>query len=137
MGKTKEQRSENMRRIGSTGTRPELAVRRLVWGLGYRYRLHRQDLPGRPDFVFASRRRIMFVHGCFWHVHARCNRTHAPRSNKSYWFPKLERNRRRDRTNRRRLAAQGWKVLVICECEVSNEERVRARIAKFLIRAKD
>lgn len=137
MGNAEAQRSENMRRIRSGGTRPEVVVRRMVWGLGYRYRLHRQDLPGRPDLVFASRKLIIFVHGCFWHVHARCKRAHEPRSNRSYWLPKLERNRRRDQMNRKLLVATGWKVLIIWECEIFEAERIRTRIAAFLRQAKD
>jgi DNA mismatch endonuclease (patch repair protein) len=89
-------RSANMRAIRSKDMRPELAVRSLVHRIGYRYGLHKKDLPGKPDLVFASRRRVVFVHGCFWHSHKGCNLAHMPKSNLTYWGPKLERNRARD-----------------------------------------
>ena len=92
-------RSANMRAIRSKGMRPELAVRSLVHKLGYRFRLHRKDLPGKPDLVFPSRRKVIFVHGCFWHSHQGCKAAHIPKSNLDYWIPKLERNRARDARN--------------------------------------
>jgi DNA mismatch endonuclease (patch repair protein) len=99
-------RSANMRAIRSTNMRPELAIRRLVHSLGYRFRLHQQDLPGRPDLVFASRRKIIFVNGCFWHSHD-CKSAHIPKSNRTYWIPKLKRNRARDRKNLQKLQEMG------------------------------
>jgi DNA mismatch endonuclease (patch repair protein) len=127
----KERRSENMRRIRSKDTQPEVAVRRLVWSLGWRYRLHRHDLPGRPDLVFSSRRRVIFIHGCFWHSHARCRRTHVPRTNQKYWISKLERNRQRDRSNMRKLRTKGWQVLVIWECEAADEPLIQSKLKTF------
>jgi DNA mismatch endonuclease (patch repair protein) len=125
-------RSENMRRIRSKGMRPELAVRRLAHKMGYRFRLHREDLPGKPDLVFVSRRKVIFVHGCFWHSHQACGAAHMPKSNLTYWKPKLERNRERDTRNIEALAAAGWKPLIIWECETKDEENLGKRIAVFL-----
>jgi DNA mismatch endonuclease, patch repair protein len=124
-------RSANMRAIRSKDMRPELAVRSLVHKLGYRYRLHAKILPGKPDLVFASRHKVIFVHGCFWHSHG-CSVSHTPKSHAGYWGPKLERNTFRDRRNLEMLRAAGWKSLVIWECETKNEEGVRKRVVKFL-----
>jgi DNA mismatch endonuclease, patch repair protein len=131
---TPERRSENMRRIKSRGTKPELAVRRLVHCLGYRYRLHRKDLPGKPDLVFGPRRKVVFVHGCFWHCHGdpACLDGRAPRSNEDYWLPKLARNKVRDGASLAALEAAGWRVLVIWECEVRNVEALKARLVAFI-----
>lgn len=125
-------RSANMRAIRSKGMRPELAVRRLVHSLGYRYRLHKRDLPGQPDLVFASRQKVIFVHGCFWHVHRGCKAAHAPKTNTDYWGPKLKRNQSRDRNNLRNLSRAGWSALVIWECETRNVQSLRNRICEFL-----
>src|SRR5271169_3299049 len=100
-------RSANMRAIRSKDMRPELAVRSLVHKLGYRFRLHRKDLPGKPDLVFVTRRKVIFVHGCFWHSHQGCKTAHVPKSNVDYWGPKLERNRMRDQMNSEALIAAG------------------------------
>src|ERR1700680_2467345 len=108
-----------MRRIRSKGMLPELAVRSLVHRMGFRFRLHRNDLPGKPDLVFASRRKVIFVHGCFWHSH-NCKVAHVPKSNRDYWVPKFQRNKARDRKNIDALAANGWDVLVIWECEMQD-----------------
>lgn len=125
-------RSENMRRIRSKDTVPEIAIRRLVYGLGYRYRLHRKDIPGKPDLVFLGRRKVIFVHGCFWHQHPACREGRLPKSNAAYWRPKLERNIERDKTVRSQLTAAGWDVLVIWECEISNHEAMRQILLDFL-----
>ena len=129
-----ETRSRTMRAIRSKDTKPELAVRRLVHGMGYRYRLHRHDLPGRPDLVFPGRRKVLFVHGCFWHSHPdpACRRSHQPKTNREYWAPKLRRNQDRDRENRSRLLELGWEVLVIWECEVEADEGLAGHICEFL-----
>jgi len=124
-------RSANMRAIRSKDMVPELRVRSLVHGLGYRFRLHRKDLPGKPDLVFASRRKVIFVHGCFWHSHS-CKMAHVPKSNVSYWGPKLERNRVRDQRNVRALRAGGWQSLVIWECELCDEGSVQKRLLTFI-----
>lgn len=124
-------RSANMRAIRSKGMKPELIVRRLVYSLGFRYRLHSRALPGTPDLVFSSRHRVIFVHGCFWHSHG-CKLSHVPKSNVSYWRPKLNRNHVRDVKSRKALSALGWRSLVIWECELKNKERVTTRVKKFL-----
>jgi DNA mismatch endonuclease, patch repair protein len=124
-------RSANMRAIRSKGMRPELKVRSLVHKLGYRFRLHRKDLPGKPDLVFGPRRKVIFVHGCFWHSH-NCKTAHVPKSNQSYWGPKLERNKTRDRKNSAALRAEGWQVLIIWECDAGDESKLRKRLRTFL-----
>jgi DNA mismatch endonuclease (patch repair protein) len=124
-------RSANMRAIRSKGMLPELAVRRLAYKMGYRYRLHKKDLPGKPDLVFSSRRKVIFVHGCFWHSH-NCKVAHTPKSNLAYWMPKLERNKTRDRRNIEALAANGWQALVVWECEVADERKLKSQLKTFL-----
>jgi DNA mismatch endonuclease, patch repair protein len=124
-------RSTNMRAIRSKDMLPELAVRRLVHGLGYRFRLHRKDLPGKPDLVFPARMKVIFVHGCFWHSH-NCKIAHTPKSNLSYWLPKLQRNQRRDAANLAALKLLGWKSLIVWECALKKPEKVCSRITKFL-----
>jgi DNA mismatch endonuclease, patch repair protein len=124
-------RSDNMRAIRSKDMLPELTVRRLVHRLGYRYRLHRKDLPGKPDLVFSSRRKVIFVHGCFWHGHT-CKEGRIPKSNADYWLPKLQRNQARDKENIGRLTAAGWEVLVIWECEMRYSGDIRIRVRNFL-----
>lgn len=113
---------------------PELLVRKLVHRLGYRYRLHGKDLPGKPDLVFPSRHKVIFVHGCFWHQHSRnsCRITRVPKSNLGYWLPKLERNKKRDAQNRRKLRRLGWDYLVVWECQAGQENALRKAIKSFL-----
>jgi DNA mismatch endonuclease, patch repair protein len=129
---TKKQRSENMRKIKSKNSKPELLVRSLVHRLGYRYRLHDHSLPGRPDLVFPRRRKVIFVHGCFWHIHHQCKLAHVPASRQEYWQPKLQRNKARDQAHRRALTRCGWRSLVIWECEAGNPEAITARLKSFL-----
>lgn len=123
-----------MAQIKSANTKPEMTVRRLLHRLGYRFRLHRRDLPGKPDLVFASRRKVIFVHGCFWHQHEReeCLDGRKPKSNSAYWGPKLERNVQRDSENCRRLMEAGWDVLVVWECEVSQVDTLQSSLTAFL-----
>ena len=125
-------RSRNMSRIRSSDTKPELVVRRLVHRLGYRFRLHRRDLPGAPDLVFPARRKVIFVHGCYWHQHPGCREGRPPSSNQNYWLPKLRRTQERDELALRDLAATGWKALVLWECELSNDRVLERTIRKFL-----
>lgn len=125
-------RSANMARIRSAGMTPEMIVRRTTHGLGYRYRLHRHDLPGRPDMVFGRRRKIIFVHGCFWHQHVGCKAAHTPQSNVDYWLPKLARNVERDAGNLTKLKETGWQVLVIWECETKDLGNLRHKLRNFL-----
>ncbi|MGD0165602.1 MAG: DNA mismatch endonuclease Vsr [Candidatus Sulfotelmatobacter sp.] len=125
-------RTENMRRIRSKDMRPELAVRSLVHEMGYRFRLHRRDLPGKPDLVFVAIRKVIFVHGCFWHSHEGCKSAHVPKTNLDYWRPKLERNRARDARSIAALKADDWKTLLIWECETHIERTLKKRIKAFL-----
>jgi DNA mismatch endonuclease (patch repair protein) len=127
------QRSERMSRIRAKDTEPELRVRSLVHRMGYRFRLHGAKLPGKPDMVFPSRRKVIFIHGCFWHRHpAQCTLARLPKSRMEFWGPKLEANRLRDQRNRRALTKLGWKSLVIWECQLAKMDQVAAKIAKFL-----
>lgn len=120
-----------MAAVRSKNTAPEMLVRRLVHGMGYRYRIHRSDLPGKPDLVFRKKRKIIFVHGCFWHVHG-CALSHFPKSNSSYWTPKLKRNRARDAKHLTALKADGWRCLVVWECELDRPDRILRRVSRFL-----
>jgi DNA mismatch endonuclease (patch repair protein) len=129
---TARQRSETMRRVHSADTAPELKLRRYLHRLGYRYRLHDPALPGKPDLVFVGRRKIIFIHGCFWHGHACRAGRNRPASNTAYWGAKLARNQARDQGNCRRLRALGWRVMVVWECQLSDLERVGRRVAAFL-----
>lgn len=128
---TPAQRSERMSRIRGKDSRPEMIVRRLAHALGYRYRLHQGSLPGKPDLVFARKRKVIFVHGCFWHRHD-CKLGRIPKSKLDFWIPKLEKNKLRDAANREALTALGWECLTIWECEVNDREALKARLAGFL-----
>lgn len=129
---TKQERSERMSRVRSKDTKPELVVRRLVHGLGYRYRLHVAELPGHPDMVFPKRGKIIFVHGCFWHRHGTCPYTRWPKSRLNFWKPKLEKNRRRDRLIQRKLKDLGWKVFTVWECQLRDRIALTTRVRRFL-----
>ena len=120
---SRQRRSENMRRITSKGTKPEMAVRRMVHAMGFRYRLHRKDLPGRPDMVFPSKRKVIFVHGCFWHQHPSscCRIVRLPKSNQDYWLKKLQQNRDRDVSRQTELSQLGWEQFTVWECEVKSD----------------
>ncbi len=121
-----------MAQVHSKDTRPELAVRRLVYSLGYRYRLHRKDLPGNPDLVFFSRHKVIFVHGCFWHGHDCRSGLKRPKTNQEYWLRKLQKNKTRDAESQARLIEQGWKVLIVWECQIRNAEELTIEIRRFL-----
>ena len=120
-----------MGRIGSKNTAPELIVRRLLHSLGYRFRLHRKDLPGTPDVVLPGRRKAIFVHGCFWHAHG-CRIGRPPKSRPEFWEPKLARNRARDEENSRDLEEAGWEVLTVWQCETKDKEALSELLEKFL-----
>lgn len=120
-----------MRRIRSNDTSAEMIVRRLVHGMGFRYRLHVPTLPGKPDLVFPRLKKIIEVRGCFWHQHGKCIDSHVPKSRLEYWRPKLERNVLRDEENQRTLRQLGWKTLVVWECETGNPKLV-TRLKRFL-----
>lgn len=121
-----------MARVRNRDTRPEMVVRRLAHRLGYRYRLHKAGLPGRPDLVFRSRRKIIFVHGCFWHGHAKCRRATVPKSNQDFWRDKLQRNADRDAAQIAALRAAGWDTLVIWECQTKDSAGLALKIRSFL-----
>lgn len=124
--KTPAERSENMSRIRSTNTKPEEIVRKYLFSHGFRYRKNDKRYPGKPDIVLPKYRTIIFVNGCFWHMHG-CSRSRLPRSNQDYWKPKIERNIQRDAENQQKLEANGWKVVVVWECELKKriaEERL-------------
>lgn len=125
-------RSRLMAQIRSKDTRPELLVRKLLFSLGFRYRLHAKDLPGCPDIVFRSRRKAVFVNGCFWHGHSRCRLNRQPKSKLDYWGPKLERNKKRDERSKRALKRSGWKVLIIWECQTADTRRLSSLLRRFL-----
>ena len=127
-----EVRSRIMAQVKSKGMKPEMQVRRLLHGLGYRYRLHRKDLPGRPDLVFPSRRKVVFVNGCFWHKHSGCPRVRIPATNRDYWQSKLERNRARDERNITLLQENGWKVITVWECQLRDSKTIADRLISFL-----
>lgn len=129
---TTEQRSSCMRAVRSEHTTPEMRVRQAAHSLGYRYALHHKKLPGKPDLVFVSRRKVVFVHGCFWHLHRCRHGKNSPVSNINYWSTKRERNRERDKEHLRTLRAAGWEVLVVWECWTRDVTRLRDRLVDFL-----
>ena len=129
---TPEHRSWNMSRIKGRDTAPELAVRSVLHRLGFRFRLHRRDLPGRPDIVLVRLRTVIFVHGCFWHQHEGCRFAYKPKSNAAFWLSKLAANVARDRINVRELKALGWTVLTVWECQTSDLSTLAARLAEAL-----
>lgn len=131
---TPPQRSERMARVRGKDTRPEMKVRSIVHGMGYRYRLHRRSLPGSPDLVFPSRRAVIFVHGCFWHRHddPRCKRARLPKSRPEFWLPKLEANRQRDARNKTALESSGWRVLELWECQLGERDQIEQKVKDFL-----
>jgi DNA mismatch endonuclease (patch repair protein) len=127
-----QRRSENMRRIRSQNTKPELVLRSLLHQLGYRFRLHRKDLPGKPDIVFPGRRKVIFVHGCFWHQHSGCREGRPPGTHQDYWGPKLARNVERGVRAILQLEEVGWAAIVVWECEISSQELLLNRLRAFL-----
>ena len=127
-----EQRRRMMSKIRSKDTKPELVVRRLLHSLGYRYRLHRPDLPGRPDIVFPSRRQVIEVRGCFWHGHTGCKNASLPRTRRAWWEAKLLANSERDRRNLTALEQLGWRVLVLWECQLDDAAELEVRLRGFL-----
>lgn len=125
-------RSAIMRSVKSKDTKPEMAVRRFVHSLGYRFRLHRKSLPGNPDLVFPRLRKVVFVNGCFWHGHNCARGSRVPKNNRDYWIAKIARNRERDKLNRKLLLAEGWGIYIAWECQINNvraEEKLKAFLA--------
>lgn len=130
---TPENRSENMRRIRGKNTVPELTVRKLCREIGFSgYRIHRKDLPGKPDLAWVGQRRVVFVNGCFWHGHECTEGSRKPRSNQSYWIQKIQRNKQRDADNIATLRASGWSVLTVWECETNKQEKLSKKLKRFL-----
>lgn len=127
-----EKRSKIMSRIQGRDTKPEMIVRRIAHGLGFRFRLHRRDLPGCPDLVFARYRAVIMVHGCFWHRHHGCKRASSPQTRVQFWENKFKNNVARDRRNETALRELGWRVMVVWECETKDEVALGRRIAGFL-----
>lgn len=128
-------RSEMMSRIKGRDTVPEIVVRRIAHGLGFRFRLYRKDLPGRPDIVFPRYRAVVFVHGCFWHRHDGCRYAYEPKSRVRFWTDKFSQNVARDQRNETALRTLGWRVLVIWECETRNRTGVAERLLNHLLAA--
>ena len=129
---SQEKRSSIMARVPAAGTKPERHVRQVAHGLGYRYRLHKANLPGRPDLVFPRHRKVIFVHGCFWHGHENCRKAKRPESNRPFWNRKLSRNVERDQQDVAALRETGWMVLVVWECETRNRAQLSTKILDFL-----
>lgn len=127
-----EERSRIMAKVRGENTSPERLVRSLVHKLGYRFRLHRKDLPGKPDIVLPRHKKVIFVHGCFWHQHEGCPHAARPTSNIEYWNRKLDRNMVRDRENLRKLEYLGWNVLIVWECETRDHEKLLEKLTGFL-----
>ena len=129
---SKAQRSFNMSRIKSRDTTPEMIVRRLLFSMGYRYRVNAKKLPGKPDIVFTRKRKAIFVHGCFWHRHKDCKKATIPQSRKEFWEEKFKRNVSRDRENCKALKSDGWKILLVWECELTNAQKRFQRLADLV-----
>ncbi|WP_430430488.1 very short patch repair endonuclease [Oceanicaulis sp.] len=129
---TPDERSRVMRAVKDKNTKPEMIVRRMAHALGYRYRLHRKDLPGSPDLVFAGRKAVIFVHGCFWHGHDCKRGSRQPKTNAEYWRAKIARNMSRDAANLQALENQGWRALVLWECELKDRAAMAERLRGFL-----
>lgn len=126
-----EQRRRIMQTVGTKNTGPEMKVRRILHALGFRFRLHRKDLPGKPDIVLSRHRKVVLVHGCFWHAHG-CAKGQPPKSRPDYWLPKLARNVERDRTKKEQLESLGWEALVVWQCEMKDTEQLSARLQAFV-----
>jgi DNA mismatch endonuclease (patch repair protein) len=129
---SKEKRSWIMSRVRGRDTKPEILVRSFVHRMGFRFRIHRRDLPGNPDIVLPRHGKVIFVHGCFWHGHKRCQRSKRPTTNKGFWNKKLDENIERDKRFQRKLRLMGWKVLVLWQCEVRKPEKMLRKLERFL-----
>lgn len=127
---TKSQRSEIMRHIVGKDTKPERVVRSLLHCQRFRFSLHRDNLPGKPDIVLPKWGAVVFVHGCFWHRHPRCKRASTPKDNAEYWQTKFARNKARDKTNRKKLEKTGWRVIIVWECELKNKDKLLERLVR-------
>lgn len=128
----REKRSWIMSRVGNKDTKPEIIVRSIVHRLGYRFRKNSMNLTGCPDIVLVRHRKVIFVHGCFWHGHKHCKRASRPTTNKKFWDDKLDANMLRDKTNSKILKSLGWKILIIWECQIKNQDKLLSKIEDFL-----
>jgi DNA mismatch endonuclease (patch repair protein) len=131
--KVSEQRSRNMSAIKSKNTKPEIAVRRLLHSMGYRFRLHRKDLPGSPDIVLPKYKTVIFVHGCFWHRHENCKYASTPKTRKEFWENKFNSNKKRDQKIQKEIIDLGWKFIIIWECEARNIQPLEEKLKGYLI----
>lgn len=129
---SQEKRSWIMSRVQGRNTKPEMLVRSFVFRMGFRFRLHRRDLPGTPDIVLPRHRKVIFVHGCFWHGHKSCQRSKRPTTNESFWNNKLDGNIERDKRYRREIRKMGWKVLIVWECETKRPVKLLRKLERFL-----
>ena len=129
---SQQKRSWVMSRVKGRDTKPEILVRSFIFRMGFRFRLHRCDLPGTPDIVLPRHGKVIFVHGCFWHGHKRCPRSKRPTTNENFWNKKLDGNIKRDKRYRRELRQMGWKVLIVWECETKNPEKLLIKLERFL-----
>ena len=129
---SREKRSQIMSRVSGKNTKPEIVVRSLLHKMGYRFRLHREDLPGKPDIVLPKYKKVIFVHGCFWHGHERCSRSKRPMTNQEFWRQKLDKNIVRDKKIVNALYDLGWKVLIVWSCEVKNMTTLKSKLHLFL-----
>lgn len=129
---SKEKRSCIMAHVKGYDTKPEILVRSFIFRMGFRFRLHRRDLPGTPDIVLPRHSKVIFVHGCFWHGHKNCPRSKRPATNENFWNNKLDSNIKRDKLNRRELRRLGWKTLVVWECETKSPEKLLRKLERFL-----
>jgi len=129
---SREKRSRIMSRVSGKNTKPELTVRSLLHNMGYRFRLHRKNLPGKPDIALPKHNKVIFVHGCFWHGHIDCRRSKRPVTNKIFWHEKLDKNIERDKLNIKKLTELGWGVLVVWTCEVNDMYKLKGKLLSFL-----
>ena len=134
---SKEKRSQIMSRVSGKNTKPELVVRSLLHNMGYRFRLHRNDLPGKPDITLPKYKKIIFVHGCFWHGHIGCPRAKRPTTNNKFWNEKLNKNIERDKITVNNLKQLGWDILTVWTCEVKNIEKLRNKLLSFIEKHKE
>lgn len=121
-----------MSQVSGKNTKPEIIARSLLHRMGYRFRLHRSDLPGKPDITLPKHKKIVFVHGCFWHSHENCLRAKRPTTNKKFWYEKLDKNRLRDEENVRKLEQLGWDVLTVWTCEIRNTDKLKQKLLAFM-----
>lgn len=129
---SREKRSQIMSRVSGKNTKPEIAVRSLLHNLGFRFRLHRKDLPGKPDIALPKYKKVIFVHGCFWHGHEDCSRSKRPTTNEEFWRNKLDKNTERDKANVNALEQLGWDVLTVWACEVKDADKLKIKLLSFL-----